>query len=313
MIFKPKARFDLLDQYLTRRDYSAALEALADELKKRPENFNLLLRQAEILGLAGDRDRAVELYRKLARHFADQGFYARAIAVTNKILRLDPSRREVTRELADLIARQQEVEKEGRERLARAATPPPPTVPPSRPLPPAPEVAVPVPEVVATPEEPVGIHVVEASPQQIERERDASRFFSAFPREALEDLLTSTCVRSFGEGDTIVREGDAGLSLFLIEAGSVSVQTQDPSGQQVLLAQLGPGEFFGEVAVLTGRPRTATIVAREAVTLIEISREDLDRIATDFPGVRTVLEEFYKQRAQATVEAMLHRIRKGHE
>ena len=127
MIFKPKARLELLDQYLARRDYASAHEALTEELKKRPENFNLLLRQAEILGLAGDRERAIDLYRKLARYFADQGFYARAIAVTNKILRLDASRSEVTKELAELIARQQEVEKAQRERLARAMPVTPPT------------------------------------------------------------------------------------------------------------------------------------------------------------------------------------------
>jgi len=315
-MFKPKPRFDQLDQYLVRREYGLALEAITEEIKRRPESFNLLLRQAEILGLAGDREQAISVYRQLAQHYAKEGFYARAIAVTNKILRLDPTRKEVTRELADLIARQQEMEKESRDRLIRAATPPPPMVPPLatiRPTPEAPEPIPAPPATLATATEITAIHAVEGPPQQIERERDASRFFSAFPRGALEDLLTSTCVRSFGEGETIVREGEPGLSLFLIEAGSVEVRTQDPSGRHVLLAQLGPGEFFGEVAVLTGRPRTATIVAREAVTLIEISREDLDRIAADFPDVRTVLEEFYRQRAQATVEAMLQRLRKGHD
>jgi len=303
MIFKPKARLELLDQYLARRDYAAAHEAIAEELKKRPENFNLLLRQAEILGLAGDRERAIELYRKLARYFADQGFYARAIAVTNKILRLDPSRSEVTRELAELIARQQEAEKLQRERFQRAV--PAPSTP--SPQPPAaaaapPPAAPPPPELLA-----------DANPQQLERERDASTFFSSFPAEVLEDLLSSTSVRSFSPGDVIVREGDPGISLFLIESGSVEVRTNDPGGREVVLADLGPGEFFGEVAVLTGRPRTATIIAREPVTLIEILAEDLQRIVAAHPQVRTVLEEFYQRRAKATVETMLQRLRQGHE
>ncbi len=118
MIFKSKPRYDQLDHYLARRDYTAALEAVSEELKRRPEDFNLLLRHAEILGLAGDKEHAVVVYRKLARHFADQGFYARAIAVNNKILRLDPSRREVTDELAELIAAREE-----EERLTHRAAP----------------------------------------------------------------------------------------------------------------------------------------------------------------------------------------------
>jgi tetratricopeptide (TPR) repeat protein len=96
MMFKGKPRFENLDQYVAQRDYALALEAIAEEIKRRPDAFNLLLRQAEILGLAGDRDKAISLYRKLAQHYAEQGFYARAIAVINKVLRLDPARQDVT-------------------------------------------------------------------------------------------------------------------------------------------------------------------------------------------------------------------------
>jgi CRP-like cAMP-binding protein len=63
------------------------------------------------------------------------------------------------------------------------------------------------------------------------------------------------------------------------------------------------------VAVLTGKPRTATITAKTPVTVIEISSADLDRIALIYPDVRNVLQRFYEQRAQATVEAMVARIR----
>lgn len=308
-MFKGKPRFEQLDEYLLRRDYEMALEAIAEEIKKRPENFNLLLRQAEILGLAGDREKAIGIYRKLARHYAQQGFYARAIAVINKVLRLDATRQDITKELASFIAAQQEAEKaaqaklkgaekaghEGLKRPARHAASP---------------MVVPAPP-LAQPAPPPPAPHADAARQQAEKELAASRFFVEFPPGGLEQLLYAAAVRTFDPPEVIVREGDPGTSFFLIEDGEVEVHTQDPSGKPVVLAQLGAGEFFGEVSVLTGKPRTATIVARTPVTVIEIAKKDLDRIARQFPDVRTVLQRFYERRAQATVEVMLARMRGG--
>ena len=307
-MFKGKPRFEQLDEYLLRRDYEMALEAIAEEIKKRPENFNLLLRQAEILGMAGDREKAIGVYRRLARHYAQQGFYARAIAVINKVLRLDATRQDVTKELASFIAAQQEnekaaqvklktAEKEGHEKLKHPVPPPAPPDAISAPPPPEPRPQPPP--------------ATDPAQQQAEKERAASRFFVEFPPGGLEQLLYAAAVRSFDPPEVIVKEGDPGTSFFLIEDGEVEVHTQDPSGKPLVLAQLGAGEFFGEVSVLTGKPRTATIVARTPVTLIEISSKDLDRIARQFPEVRTVLQRFYERRAQATVEVMLARMRGG--
>jgi hypothetical protein len=312
MIFKPKPRIDQLDQFLARREYGLALEAISDEIKRRPENFNLLLRQAEILGLAGDRSQAIDVYRKLAQHYTDQGFFARAIAVTNKIIRLDPDRQDVTRELASLMAAQQVSERSERDRLDRSVVLAPSASGRHRSIPertPAgPPAAAGAPAAKSAPAAPPP--ETTAGERQAAREREASQFFAAFPQSALESLLTSTCVRSFAPAEVIVREGDPGTSLFLIENGAVEVQTLDPKGRRVVLAELGPGEFFGEVAVLTGRPRTATILAKGSVTLIEITREDLDHIVAAHPEVREVLERFYQQRAHATVETMLSQLRK---
>jgi len=306
MIFRPKPRFDQLDQFLARREYGLALEAISEEIKRRPENFNLLLRQAEILGQAGDRDLAIEVYRKLAQHYTDQGFFARAIAVTNKILRLDPDRQDVTRELASLMAAQQVTERNERERLERSVV----LAPSASGRHVAIVEAAPAPAGKAVPAPGPGPEETAAGERQAAKEREASRFFAAFPQAALESLLTSTCVHTFAPAEVIVREGEPGTSLFLIENGSVEVHTVDPKGRPLVLAELGPGEFFGEVAVLTGRPRTATIQAKEPVTVIEITREQLEGIVAAHPQVREVLERFYQQRAHATVEAMLSHLRK---
>ena len=74
-------------------------------------------------------------------------------------------------------------------------------------------------------------------------------------------------------------------------------------------AELSAGDFFGEVSVLTGKPRTATITAKSPVTAIELTKEDVDRISAEYPEVPKILEEFYNRRAQLTVEAVITRLR----
>ncbi|MDH3816911.1 MAG: cyclic nucleotide-binding domain-containing protein, partial [Acidobacteriota bacterium] len=141
------------------------------------------------------------------------------------------------------------------------------------------------------------------------KELQASELFSSFEPEALVEIITSTELRSYNEGDIIVTEGEAGSSLFLVVGGSVKVFTRTEDGGNMPLAELGPGDFFGEVSLLTGRPRTATITASTEVTAIELDRANLDRIAEGHPEVGQVLEDFYERRAKDTVEAVIKRIR----
>src|SRR5690242_19831085 len=88
----------------------------------------------------------------------------------------------------------------------------------------------------------------------------------------------------------IVREGGAGDAAFLIMAGRVAVRRKDPqSGLEFQLAELGPGQIFGEMSLLTGQPRTASVVALEATTCAVLAREDFERVAREHPDVALTL------------------------
>jgi cAMP-dependent protein kinase regulator len=87
------------------------------------------------------------------------------------------------------------------------------------------------------------------------------------------------------------------------------VYTRGERGEHLPLAELGPGDFFGEVSLLTGKPRTATITAKEQVLAIELTKADVDRIAAEHPEVHKVLEDFYTRRAHETVEAVIRKMR----
>ncbi len=273
--FSPK--IEHLDRYVAAKDYEKALAAVASELEKNPRRFNMLLRQAELLGLAGNRDQAIRVYRKLAEKYAHDGFYAKAIALYKKVLKLDSGLEDVNKELTRLIAEERESKRPLEERL----------------------------RVQAGAEGPDS----DLERQQEVKELRASRLFVSFDDQALEEILSSTSLRSYGEGDIIVTEGQLGSSLFLIVSGEVKVFTLGERGEHLLLAELGPGDFFGEVSLLTGKPRTATITAKTQVAAIELQKADVDRISIANPSVPKVLSEFYERRAQDTVEAVIRRMR----
>ncbi len=273
-----RPKIEHLDRYLAAKDYDTALAAVAGELRRNPRHFNLLLRQAEILGMAGNREQAIGVYREIAEQYAKDGFYAKAIALYKKVLKLNPELDEVHAELARLIDEDLREHLPLEERLAMAQTRSKPAASQRRP------------------------------PGEV-KELAASALFAAFRREALEEILTSTALRTYEEGDIIVTEGEAGSSLFLVVSGAVKVFTLGSSGEHLALAELGAGDFFGEVSLLTGKPRTATITAKTPVVAIELTKHDVDRIAREHPEVHTVLEEFYTRRAQETVEAVIRRMR----
>lgn len=114
------------------------------------------------------------------------------------------------------------------------------------------------------------------------------------------------------EGDVIISEGEPGTSMYVIARGEVKVYTRGAGdkGGSVYLAKLGEGDFFGEVSVLTGKPRTATITASQPTALLRLDKDKLDNALAKHPDVRKVLDDFYQKRAKHTVEAMIESLKK---
>jgi CRP-like cAMP-binding protein len=88
------------------------------------------------------------------------------------------------------------------------------------------------------------------------------------------------------EGDTLLREGDFGYSLFAITAGTADV-LQD----EAVIGTLGPGDVFGEIAVLSGGRRTATVVATSPLELLVFFNRDLWKLEHNAPEIVASLRE----------------------
>lgn len=124
-------------------------------------------------------------------------------------------------------------------------------------------------------------------------------------------LIEQMELESHEEGSVIISEGDPGDSMYVISSGEVKVYTRGTGKSgNVYLAKLGEGDFFGEVSVLTGKPRTATITASRPTELLRLDKDKLDNALAKHPGVRKVLDDFYKKRANSTVEAMIENLKK---
>jgi cAMP-dependent protein kinase regulator len=136
-----------------------------------------------------------------------------------------------------------------------------------------------------------------------------SPLFEVLQSDEREALVKEMELESHEEGSVIISEGDPGDSMYVISSGEVKVYTRGTKGA-VYLAKLGEGDFFGEVSMLTGKPRTATITACTPTEVLRLDKEKLDNALGKYPGIRKVLDEFYKKRATHTVEAMIESLKK---
>src|SRR6266568_3324166 len=87
------------------------------------------------------------------------------------------------------------------------------------------------------------------------------------------------------ENDVIFQQGDAGDSLYIVLQGRVRIATTDQLGRERVLAFYGPGEFFGDMAVLTGAPRSATATASTDLRLLQLRKDDFDTLLATSVGI----------------------------
>lgn len=127
-----------------------------------------------------------------------------------------------------------------------------------------------------------------------------SHLFKSLDEEGRRRLFTSGYVLGFAPGEVLIRQGDEGSAMYLVMHGTVRVECDG-----VELADLGHGACIGEVAVLTGSPRTATVIAIDDVQVVAFEAHRIQRIVDDYPRVRRLLEALIEGRARDAVEKIV--------
>jgi cAMP-dependent protein kinase regulator len=253
-------------KYVARKEYDRAIKLYRERLSKQPDNLNMRLALSDALLLSGHDDEAIQELTTLARLYTEEGFIVKAIAVYKKILRLRPGMAEAERSLMELSGNRDE-----------AASP-------------------------KAAESSEKVRSEKKSLPVVEMETVLFRHLSA---EEFREVVSRLTLKHFEEGSVVVAEGDPGDSMFVVVNGEVSVNTKNAKGKQITLANLGEGEFFGEISLLTGRPRTATIITNMDSDLLELTRKDYENVVAEHPNVADVLKEWHHQRAYKTVEAII--------
>ena len=136
----------------------------------------------------------------------------------------------------------------------------------------------------------------------------ASRFFAALPQGALETLAAQMIERQCDAGREIFAQSDEGSAMFAVLAGQVRLVVGGADGREHVLRMVGPGDVFGEIAVLDGLARTADAVAATRCRLLVLERRRLLAMLADCPDLAINLISVLCERLRATsaqVEGLL--------
>lgn len=121
--------------------------------------------------------------------------------------------------------------------------------------------------------------------------------FAPLSVEEMATLAQASVRHVFAPGETVIRAGDEGASMFVLHNGRVRVQVTE-NGQARAVAILSEGDFFGEMALFTGEPRTANVVAVEETEVLEIGHEAMKRLFDTNPDLVDSLSHIISERRQ---------------
>lgn len=294
---------DTIEDLIARKKYARAVELLRARFRAGSRDPHLRQQLADVLVLAGKKKEAVPIIIGLADEYAFDGQAAKAIALLKKLELLQSTRSEVEGRLAALIPQERET---ARSRVSTPATlevewedvAPSPGGPEAEP---------------AMTEEDFGRSLIEVAQEALESlppraaaEAEgtvvASPLFSDFKEAELRAVIRGLRLLTFEPGDIILSEGEPGDTVFVLATGVVKAFVRNPEGRLRFVREMGEGSFFGEISILSGSARTATVTAATHCEVLELDQPTLESIAETHPRVWPVLVQFAEQRSGSREE-----------
>ena len=132
------------------------------------------------------------------------------------------------------------------------------------------------------------------------------RLFSEMGPESLTKLAGCLKSAEFPASEVIVREGAPGVSMYVIKSGLVEVRKKDPvTGIDFLVAELGEGAAMGEMSLLTGKPRSATVTTVQPTVVFTLTRADFRNLLTQHPEISLGLARILAERLEAATKGQV--------
>jgi CRP/FNR family cyclic AMP-dependent transcriptional regulator len=128
-------------------------------------------------------------------------------------------------------------------------------------------------------------------------------FFSGLDEKILKKISDACIVRQFTRNETIVRQGEMGLGLYVIARGHVKVDREE-KGVRTQVAELGPEQFFGEMSLLDNKPRSATVTGIEDSECLLLTRDSFVRLMNKYPEIPIRMARVLAERLRVANERL---------
>lgn len=319
---------------IKKQDWEQAKSSLELLANTEQDNPHVQLKLGDIYQRTGRISPAITAYHKSAWMLMKQGFTQKALALYKIILRLDSYNAEAINRLNELIMGIESAKKQ-RQKITPFVAGFEETVDQEKEAetgislgtgedtdkkhPPPADMSEVIEttsymdktaEVTATPETPgqedVDVQITNGTVSPV------PSLFLSLPENEIKYLIYKTKSLMFSPGQLILEEGDSGDSIFFIKSGRAKVIAHI-LGKEMELAILSPGDLFGEVAFLTGRPRTASVFALDKLEVREFKKFLLEEIFERYPSTLAKLHDFYHCRIEDTLRSVKKEMKKKDE
>lgn len=128
-------------------------------------------------------------------------------------------------------------------------------------------------------------------------------FFRTLGKEGIDFIVERLKFKPYEANETICKIGDPGDQMYIIISGKVKVVVYDQeTGDETVIAYLGSGDYFGEMALLTGEPRSASVITTEPSEMFILYKNDFDVIVERFPSITLSMGKIMSQRLRETLQ-----------